>query len=269
MSEQQPQPPTVPTVSSLRRSARRNTVAATIMMVAGFVALVLVLTGRLNFYLQPYFQPLMLLTALVLIVLAMWTLVDLDQPAVLSAHAPMRPSSWLVLVPVVLAVVCAPSPLGAALMSSTAVAGGSGGTVSTTAKQSSQGRAAKLLGTNPDGTAAFSILPLGTVNPLGLDELSDRYTIGSKPQLEGRTIKVLGFASSGPDGGWRLGRFKIYCCAADAVPFQTVLTGLTQELQIDQWYEVTGVVQVSPGSEVPVLQVTKLDAVPQPETPYL
>ncbi|SPT53396.1 Uncharacterised protein [Actinomyces bovis] len=269
MSEQQAASPTVPTASSLRRSAHRQMVAATIMLVLGLVALVLVLTRRLNFYLQPYFQPFILLTALVLIVLAMWTLVDLDRPTVLKAHAPMRPSSWLVLVPVILAVVCAPSPLGAALMSSTAVAGGGGGAAYTAAKQSSRVRAAKVLGTNPDGTVAFPILPTGTVNSLGLDELSDRYSLGSKPQLAGRTVKLLGFASPGPDGGWRLGRFKIYCCAADAIPYQAALIGLSQELQADQWYEVTGLVQTNPEFEVPILQVTHLTAVPQPESPYL
>lgn len=238
------------------------------MAVLGLVALVLSLNGRLNLYLQPRFQPLVLVSALALVVLSLWTLVDLDRPEVLRAHPPVRASTWLLLVPLLLVVLCAPSPLGAAHMSSAAVAGGLTDSPGT-GRQSLRVRVATTTGSGPDGAAVLPPLPTGTVNQLPLDELADRYTLADKADLEGRTVSVLGVALPGPNGGWHLGRFKIFCCAADAVAYQVVLEDLPQEPQTDRWYQVTGVVDTRSGTVLPTIRVTHLEPVPQPQAPYL
>lgn len=229
-----------------------HSAAATILVAQGVVLLIVVATGRTTLYLRPSFQPLLAATAVVLIVLGVWTLVDLGRAAT-GSHSPLRAASWLAVVPVALALLAAPAPLGSWVLGSPAVSDGGG---------------APLV-RGPQQAPTWPSLDPSATTEIGLDELVDRYQIGLKAQLEGRSVKVLGMASPRPGGGWSLGRFKIYCCAADALAYQVDLEGLGQELVADQWYQVTGTVRTSSDSQEPVLEVTTLQAVPQPESPYL
>ena len=59
--------------------------------------------------------------------------------------------------------------------------------------------------------------------------------------LEGVRVRVVGFAAPAGDAeGYRLTRFVIFCCAADAEALQAVVTGDPTPRARDQWLEVEG-----------------------------
>ena len=60
--------------------------------------------------------------------------------------------------------------------------------------------------------------------------------------LAGVRVRLLGFAApaEGKDGGWRLTRFVIFCCAADAEALQAAIAGDPTPRARDQWLEVEG-----------------------------
>jgi uncharacterized membrane protein YcgQ (UPF0703/DUF1980 family) len=66
--------------------------------------------------------------------------------------------------------------------------------------------------------------------------------------LAGVRIRLVGFVapSEGHEGGYRLTRFVIFCCAADAEALQAVVRGDATPRARDQWLEVEGTWQPRP-----------------------
>ena len=241
--------------------------AASIVASLGIILAVMAVSGQANNYLQPTFRPWILATGLALLGLALWTLWELafHLPSA-SADNPMRPSAWMLLVPLMLATLSAPDPLGAAVMGSTAVGGAAGTTSASTARQTQQ-RQMTRVGRNADGTIAYP--PLGEdTNEVTLEELAQRFTFGSKPELEGKTVRVVGFVTPADDGGWRVSRFKIYCCAADAIPYMANIADAPAP-PVDTWVDLVGTVDTRTSPDNPVIHVTQLKTIPQPKIPYL
>jgi len=60
--------------------------------------------------------------------------------------------------------------------------------------------------------------------------------------LAGVRVRLTGFAApaEAKDGTWRLTRFVIFCCAADAEALQAVVAGDPTPRARDQWLEVEG-----------------------------
>lgn len=250
------------TANSPGRYVRGTIDAATVLAVLGLVLLVFSLTGTLNNYVKPFFRPIMAVTALAFLALAGWSVAAAERGQAGTAghaHNPLRPTSWLLLVPVLLAAVCVPEPLGSQMVESQSVA----------SMAANQQRAVQRVGRNADGTIAYPELT-EPVNEITLEDLSNRYTFGSKEQLLGKKVKVLGFAVS-DDAGWMIARFKIYCCAADALPFRAQLAtagAAGAEPSADAWYEVVGTV-TEDGGDLPGIAVEELNPIEQPKTPYL
>lgn len=243
----------------------RTVLAATILILLGIVLLDLVITGQLFRYVQPFFEPVMVFTALALIGLGVWTLIQRARPSQISHdHHPLRATSWFILVPVVLAVISAPQPLGASLLSSTAVGGAS---IREDQDRSQRIQHLARVERNPDGTIAFPPLDRSTTNEITIEELANRYFFGDKDNLADLRVRLVGFASPTRDGQWVLGRFKIYCCAADAIPYQARVNGLDQP-HADQWYEIEGVVDIT-AEDLPLVRVHTATPIDPPRQPYL
>ncbi|WP_420795929.1 TIGR03943 family putative permease subunit [Corynebacterium diphtheriae] len=208
----------------------------------GIAMTYLALTGRINNYLQPGFRPASLATGLVLVALALWSAV---RPNSFSS----RRTSWFLLVPVCVVAVFAPAALGAATLNSSGVT--------------------RVVGNNLDDLA-LPKLAKDQLNPMTMEELITRFLRSDSATFDGTVVEVEGFASAAADGTWRLSRYKIYCCAADAMAYTATLETSTS-MSSDQWYRVRGVVRVSSAHnpQFPVIEVHNLEAIDTPTEPYL
>jgi len=94
--------------------------------------------------------------------------------------------------------------------------------------------------------------------------------------LAGVRVRLVGFvAPAGPgDRGWRLTRFVIFCCAADAEALQAVVRGDPTPRARDQWLEVEGTWQPRPAAvddpspPPPVLNAEAVRPIAPPRPPY-
>lgn len=163
------------------------------------------------------------------------------------AHGPRV--GWLLVVPFLLLAVVVPPPLG-----SYSAAEDTGIITVTTA----------------DGLGP---LPEGNPLDLTLAEFQGRALYDADRSLEGRRVRLLGFASpAGRPGEWVLTRMSLNCCAADGFAVKVAVEG-AQPVGEDEWVEVVGTWQpaplATPGEErLPVLVVEDLRRVGAPENPY-
>jgi uncharacterized repeat protein (TIGR03943 family) len=132
---------------------------------------------------------------------------------------------WLLLVPVLVVVLVQPAALGSyAVASRAAVPGG--------------------------GDSGFDPLaaPVRGAVPMSMAEFVTRAVRDPDQSLSGVRVRLVGFVapSQGRDGGYRLTRFVIFCCAADAEALQAVVRGDATPRARDQWLEVEGSWQPRP-----------------------
>jgi uncharacterized membrane protein YcgQ (UPF0703/DUF1980 family) len=87
-------------------------------------------------------------------------------------------------------------------------------------------------------------------------------------------VRVLGFATPG-DGGYRLARFNVFCCAADAEAYEITIRGDPNRRPADQWLLVEGrwlpgppADAVAPSSRRPVLVADAVTPVQPPADRY-
>jgi uncharacterized repeat protein (TIGR03943 family) len=203
-------------------------------------------------YVKAGLRPLLLLTAVVLLVTAAVTLWheyrsqrkgDDDH-----GHRESR-LSWLLVAPVFALVVAAPPALG-----------------SYTA-----GRA----GTALQQPVGYADLPATDPLPLPVMDYAARAAYDHGRSLDGRRIRLTGFISYGRTGTPYLTRMTLNCCAADAQPIKVGLTGtLPSTLKPDTWFEVTGTYTDRQakddinGGPIPFIQVVDARPVPAPEQQY-
>jgi uncharacterized repeat protein (TIGR03943 family) len=131
---------------------------------------------------------------------------------------------WLLLVPVLVVMLVQPAALG-----SYAVSGRS---------------------TVPGGDGGFDPLaaPVRGAVPMSMAEFVTRAERDPARSLAGVRVRLVGFVapSQGQEGGYRLTRFVIFCCAADAEALQAVVRGDRTPRARDQWLEVEGIWQPRP-----------------------
>ena len=102
------------------------------------------------------------------------------------------------------------------------------------------------------------------------------YTYFAPDEIIGVPFQLVGFAAAEPDvpGAFRLTRYLIDCCAADAAPLQVTLASPPFLPELDQWVvaeavwhgELTDVNEYGDG--VPVLEVRGLTPIDPPPDPY-
>ncbi|QWB28311.1 MULTISPECIES: TIGR03943 family protein [Streptomyces] len=122
------------------------------------------------------------------------------------------------------------------------------------------------------GVGSFPALPSGNPLDLTLGEFGSRAVYDSSRSLKGRTLRLTGFVTRDGDGTWYVTRLLVSCCAADATTAKAEVRGAAAP-PVDAWVTVTGTwhPQGQPGSDSawpPVLDVTSVRRVPQPDNPY-
>jgi uncharacterized repeat protein (TIGR03943 family) len=81
-------------------------------------------------------------------------------------------------------------------------------------------------------------------------------------------VRLTGFVAGTVSGGFKLARYQIACCAADATPVVLQVVGTSgAPPRNDQWVTVTGTYKPH-GGELPELAATTVAEVPAPEDPY-
>lgn len=92
-------------------------------------------------------------------------------------------------------------------------------------------------------------------------------------QLLDQRVRLTGFVTpDGTEDGFKLTRFVLACCAADASPISVVVTGLkTSPPAADTWLAVEGTWLPDPSGDepdTPALTVASVRTITQPDDPY-
>ena len=159
---------------------------------------------------------------------------------------------WLLLAPVLVVLVVQPAALGSYAASSRTVVPGSGG----------QDQFPPLAA------------PLRGAVPMTMAEFVTRAVRDPNQSLAGVRVRLTGFAIPAEGGGYRLTRFVIFCCAADAEALQAVVRGDSVPRARDQWLEVEGTWVPRPAAvddpipPPPVLQADLVRPVAPARPPY-
>jgi uncharacterized repeat protein (TIGR03943 family) len=125
---------------------------------------------------------------------------------------------WLLLVPVLVVMLVQPAALGSYAVSSRSVVPGGG-----------------------DGQYPPLAAPVRGAVPMPMAEFVTRAIRDPDQSLAGVRVRLVGFVAPGEGaGGYRLTRFVIFCCAADAEALQAVVRGDPTPRTRDQWLEVEG-----------------------------
>lgn len=100
------------------------------------------------------------------------------------------------------------------------------------------------------------------------------YTLFEPDEIGGRTVRLVGFVAAEPEieGAYRLTRFLMACCAADAFPLQVIVTGASPP-PLDRWVELDAVwngevIELDEFTEIPVVEVVDQTEIDAPDQPY-
>lgn len=160
--------------------------------------------------------------------------------------------TWLLALPVLVAVLVSPPQLGSYLAERRA---------GETVRASAPGEVADL-----DGEG---------VVPLGVQEFIWRAQSGGEG-LPGQRVALTGFVSHGEGDAWYVTRIAIGCCAADAAPYRVQVDGgdagdAGTRPERDRWVTVEGTWEDGTGTDFasePVLRATSVTATAAPAQTY-
>ena len=230
-----------------------------ISVLAGTVLLRLAITGIYGRYVRVGMGPLLVVAGVAMVVLGVVTLVrSLRRSGDAGAaeavahdhdHGAGR-IGWLLLAPIAALLLVAPPTLGSYGVD----------------------RGAKV--DVRAGASAFAPLAPGAEPlPMTLLEFSQRAFDRGGASFNGTPVRLTGFvAGAGPGGepgGFRLARYQIACCAADAAPvvIRVRVDGAGTVPPPDRWVTVTGL-HAPGGGEVPELAATSIVEIQAPNDPY-
>jgi uncharacterized repeat protein (TIGR03943 family) len=159
---------------------------------------------------------------------------------------------WLLLVPVLVVMLVQPAALGSYAVSSRSAVPGGGGTFPPLAA------------------------PVRGAVPMSMAEFVSRAVRDPGQSLAGVRVRLVGFVAPSDRGdGYRLTRFVIFCCAADAEALQAVVHGDPAPRTRDQWLEVEGTwlprpaaAEDDPSPPPPVLNVDVVRPIAPAHPPY-
>ena len=174
----------------------------TVVLLVGLSAVVMAIKGTYLHFVKPSLLPWLLVSAVVLIAIAVASIVrDLRHaPAEDHGHTHRPWLVWLLLVPIALTTFVVPPPLGA------------------------QGTAPETVAATEPARRAFAPLPAGRAPAVPIPDVVMRAAADSANSLDGRLITITGFTLRYPDST-DLGRVVIVCCAADAQLARIHLSG--------------------------------------------
>jgi uncharacterized repeat protein (TIGR03943 family) len=223
----------------------------TISLLVGAVLLRLTFTDTYRRYVRPEMGTFLLIAGVAVILLGLVTLVRAlrgGRPADAHAHDHDHEGvgvGWLLLAPIAALLLVAPPTLGSYGV-------GRAATVDVRA-----------------GKAVFRPLARKTGPvPMTLLEYGQRSFDHNGASFNGTPVQLTGFVSGTRAGGFRLARYQISCCAADAIPAVVDVVGTAGAAPTrDAWVTVTGTFRPA-GEEIPVLAATTVAEIRAPEDPY-
>ena len=230
-----------------------------LLVVLGATAVWLWWSGQALNYVRPGLAPYLLAGGVVVLLLGLLPPLGLLGKETAADHSGGHHQhrgrvGWLLLVPVLVVMLVQPAALGSyAVASRSAVPGG--------------------------GDSGFQPLaaPVRGAVPMSMAEFVTRAVRDPGQSLAGVRVRLVGFVapSEGHEGGYRLTRFVIFCCAADAEALQAVIRGDPTPRARDQWLEVEGTWQPrppaaedDPSPPPPALQVATVRPVAPARPPY-
>jgi uncharacterized repeat protein (TIGR03943 family) len=224
----------------------------TISMLVGAVVLRLTFTDTYRRYVQPAMGKWLVIAGVAVILLGLVTLINsLRNVEAEDAHGHDHEHThsvgvgWLLLAPIAALLLVAPPTLGA-------------------------------YGVNRAGNVHVSrgkafFKPLKQADApvdLTLVEYVERALEHEGASFRGVPVKLTGFVAGAEDGGFRLARYQIACCAADATPVVVDVVGTAGTPPgDDQWVTVTGTFQRG-GGDLPRLAATSVAEIAAPQDPY-
>jgi uncharacterized repeat protein (TIGR03943 family) len=228
-----------------------------LLVVLGATAVWLWWSGDALNYVRPGLAPYLLAGGVVVGLLGLLPPLGLlgQQTAHADGHGGHRHKGrvgWLLLVPVLVVLLVQPAALGSYAVSSRSVVPGGG-----------------------DGQFPPLAAPVRGAVPMTMAEFVSRAVRDPDQSLAGVRVRLVGFvAPSDGAGGYRLTRFVIFCCAADAEALQAVVRGDPTPRARDQWLEVEGTWLPRPAAvddptpPLPVLQANLVRPVAPARPPY-
>lgn len=225
-----------------------------VLFLVGFALASIAVTGVYTRYVKPGSLPWLVISAAVLMALAVAAMVrDVRRGHAESdgGHPHRHSITWLLVVPVVVLIFFAPPALNAGALT--------GRTVS-----------APTAVERP-----FPPLPSDRIPAIPLPQVLMRIAVGPAGGLDNRRISVTGFTMR-DSGEYYLAKIVIVCCAADAQLARLRVTGPAAAdiavLPDNSWVRVEGIVPAgqhySGTSSIPVLDVSAVAAVPRPANAY-
>lgn len=158
-------------------------------------------------------------------------------------------TAWLLLLPVLTIFLIAPPPLGAFAAD----------------------RSASSIPPPADSAAGLPALPKPDPVDIGVVDFALRAVWDDGKTLNGRTVRMVGFVTPAPGGGWYLTKMQISCCAADAQPFRIKAVG-APGFPTDTWVQVVGSWVPGGGTQrddaIPNVKVETATQVTRPANPY-
>lgn len=224
-----------------------------ISLLVGAMALRLAITGDHRRYVKPAMGPWLLIAGTVLVVIGGVTWYRANRRR--SEQAEPHPDhghrlgvAWLLVAPIVTLLLVAPPALGSYGVDRAVTIDVAGGELFAPLPASDQAR------------------------PMTLTEFSERAYDRDGASMSGATVALTGFvADGGGNGEFRLARFTIACCAADAqaaVVRVALPEGMPPPAR-DAWVTVVGTYRTGRApDEVPVLAATVTTPVDAPAEPY-
>jgi uncharacterized repeat protein (TIGR03943 family) len=169
-----------------------------------------------------------------------------------GSHRHQTRVGWLLLVPVLVVMLVQPAALGSYAVSSRSVVPGGG-----------------------DDQYPPLAAPVRGAVPMPMAEFVTRAVRDPDQSLAGVRVRLVGFVAPAEGaGGYRLTRFVIFCCAADAEALQAVVRGDPTPRARDQWLEVEGqwvprpAAVDDPSPPPPVLHADVVRPIAAPRPPY-
>jgi uncharacterized repeat protein (TIGR03943 family) len=221
----------------------------TITLLVGVVLLRLTLTGVYTRYVRPGLGPWLVVAGAAVIVLGSVTLIrSVRRERPVDAHdhgAEGDRVGWLLLAPIAALLLVAPPTLG------------------------SYGVDRAVAVDVRAGASVFDPLdPESGPVPMTLLEFGQRAYDHAGASFHGVPVTLTGFVVSQEPGGFRLARYQIACCAADAAPVLVRVVGVAGDAPArDRWVTVSGT--FSPGGvALPELAATSVVEIPVPDDPY-
>ncbi len=221
-----------------------------ISLLVGSVLLRLTLTGTYGRYVRLGMGPWLAVAGIAVIALGLVTLLHaLRHAHPVDAHDHRRRGGggrvgWLLLAPIATLLLVAPPTLGSYGV----------------------GRGAEV-DIRSTGGVFDPLVPGAEPVPMTLLEFGQRAFDRDGASFNGAAVQLTGFVAGAEDGGFRLARYQIACCAADAAPVVLRVVGIHGAPARDRWVTVTGAFRPG-GDEVPELAATSVVEIPAPDDPY-